>query len=709
MSSIEEKIIELVKENPGAFYNAKGTAKQLGLNKDEVEKCFKNLVAKNIMFAVDDTRFGYMSENHFVKPLLTTKNGLKYIELDGNERLYIDKDDLNGAFNFDEVIVLKSGNMGRVLKIIKRTNPNIVCEIENVNGVKKLRAFNIPNNVTFSISRDTIKDFVEGDRIIIKVDNINKDDSFDAEVVKYLGHKDDPNSDIKAIAASRDFEFEFNDEVLEEIKNIPTEVSEDEIKDRLDLRDECIFTIDGKDTKDIDDAISLVRLPNGNFELGVHIANVSHYVKKGSAIFEDAYNRGTSVYLLNSVIPMLHHKLSNGICSLNPNEDRLARSCIMEIDLNGEVVNYKICPTVINSKKKMDYDSVNLILENDTIPEGYEDFVDNLKDMQELSNILTKKRKNNGALDFASNEIKINVDDNGKTLGFNLCHQNSAEHLIENFMIIANETVANHITWLDLPCVYRVHDCPLDQVLDSTVTFISDLGYRINKIKDATNPKLIQQLLKKLSEYEEYPILSNLVLKSMRRAYYATENIGHFGLASNNYTHFTSPIRRFPDLMVHTLLDKYDNIYNKGYNDKKLSEYLDGLESRLKEGCKHASYKERQADLAEDDSNKYAMLKYMEKCIGKPFEGTITEITSKGIKVKTDDQITGKVKIYDIYGDDFVFKREKYILYGKNTGQQYRIGNKVLLTAKSVDMGDREIYFMLDCNLTKDYIKVKKR
>ena len=497
--------------------------------------------------------------------------------------------------------------------------------------------------------------------------------------------------------------------MLEEIKNIPTEVSEEEIKDRIDLRNECIFTIDGKDTKDIDDAISLVKLPNGNFELGVHIANVSHYVKKGSAIFEDAYNRGTSVYLLNYVIPMLHHKLSNGICSLNPNEDRLARSCIMEIDKNGEVVNYKICPTVINSKKKMDYDSVNSILENNIIPEGYEEFVGTLKNMQELSNILTIKRNKNGSLDFASNEIKIDIDENGKTLGFNLCQHRSAEHLIENFMIIANETVATHITWLNLPCVYRVHDCPIDQVLNSTVTFISNLGYRINKVRDAENPKLIQQLLKKLSEYEEYPILSNLVLRSMKRAYYTTENIGHFGLASNNYTHFTSPIRRFPDLMVHTLLDKYDNIYNENYNEEKLREYLQCLEARLKEGCNHSSYKERQADLAEDDSNKFAMLKYMEEHIGKPFEGTIIEITEKYIKVKTDNEIIGKVKLYDIDGDDFIFRRDKYRLYGKNTGQQYRIGNKVLVTAQRVDKSEKEIYFILNCNLTKDYVIVKKK
>lgn len=709
MSSIEEKIIAVLEENPNTFCSVKETAKRLCLNKEDVNQSFNNLLKDNKIFKVDETKYGYMSENHFRKTLLTTKSGLKYIELDGNERLYIDIDKLNGAFNFDEVIVVKEGDKGKVLNIVKRANPNVVCEIENVNGVKKLHAFNIPNNVTFSISHNKIKDFVDGDRIIIKVDNINQSGSFDADFVKYLGHKDDPNSDINAIAASRDFEVEFSDEVLKEIEKIPTEVSEDEIKGTLDLRGECIFTIDGKDTKDIDDAISLVKLPNGNFKLGVHIANVSHYVKKGSAIFEDAYNRGTSVYLLNYVIPMLHHKLSNGICSLNPNEDRLARSCIMEIDKNGEVVNYKICLTTINSKKKMDYDSVNLILENDTIPEGYEEFVDTLKNMQELSNILTAKRKRNGALEFASNEIKINVDESGKTTGFTLCHQNSAEHLIENFMIIANETVANHITWLNLPCVYRVHDCPLDQVLNSTVTFISNLGYRINKVKNSENPKLIQQLLKKLSEYEEYPILSNLILRSMKRAYYTTENIGHFGLASTAYTHFTSPIRRFPDLMVHTLLDNYDNMYSESYSGEKLNDYLQNLETRLKEGCRHSSYKERQADLAEDDSNKYAMLEYMEEYIGKPFEGTIIEITEKWIKIKTDNEIVGKVKLYDIDGDNFIFKREKCRLYGKNTGQQYRIGNKVLLTAKKIDKCDKEIYFILNGNLTKDYVKVKKK
>lgn len=709
MCNVEEKIVSMLKENPNAFYSIKEITKKLSSNKEEIEKCISKLIEQKMIFKVDDTKYGYISENHFIRPLLTTKSGQKYIETNGSERLYINKNNLNGAFDFDEVIVLKEENEGKILKIIKRTNPNIVCEIENINGIKKLHAFNIPESTTFSISKNQLKNFVDGDRIIIKVDDINQDNSYNAEFVKYLGHKNDPNSDIKVIAASRDFEFEFNDDVLEEIKNIPTEVNEDEIKDRLDLRNECIFTIDGINTKDIDDAISLEKLPNGNYILGVHIANVSHYVKKGSAIFEDAYNRGTSVYLLNYVIPMLHHKLSNGICSLNPNEDRLTKSCIMELDHNGNVINYKICPSVINSKKKMNYDSVNMILENDIIPEGYENFVDTLKNMQELSNILSAKRKENGALEFASNELKVDTDENGKALSFDLYHQASAERLIENFMIIANETVANHITWLNLPCVYRVHDCPLDQVLDSTVSFISNLGYRINKVKNSESPKLVQQLLTKLSKYEEYPILSNLVLRSMQRAYYTTDNIGHFGLASDSYTHFTSPIRRFPDLMVHTLLDKYDKIYTEGYTDNDLNSYLEGLESRLKEGCKHSSYKERQADLAEDDSNKYAMLQYMEDYIGKSFEGIILEISEKNLRVKTDNQIIGKVKLYDIDGDKFTFNHEKCRLYGKNTGQQYRIGNKVLLTAKKVDKCDKEIYFTLNENLSKDYVKIKKK
>lgn len=710
MNEVELKVLEIFKNDPNTFYSVEKLTSILSIDNTIIHNCIDKLINEKKIFINDKNKLQYVSENIFIKTLQTTASGNKYIELDNNGRLYIDKENLNGALGFDEVVVLKEENKGTVIKIISRKNPNIVCEIENVYGINHLQAFNVAENISFNVTYEQIKDYVDGDRILIKVSNVNNDGDFDAEIVKYLGHKDDPNSDIKLIAANHDFEVEFSDEVLEEVKNIPTEVKPEEIEGRLDLRDKLIFTIDGKDTKDIDDAISIEKLDNGNYLLGVHIANVSHYVKKGSAIFEDAYNRGTSVYLLNSVIPMLHHKLSNGICSLNPLEDRLAKSCIMEIDNTGDVVDYKICNSVINSKKKMNYDDVNTILkdreddEEQIIPEGYEEFVSSLEMMKELSNILTSKRNNNGALEFASDEVKARVDESGKATEFVLCQQNIGEHLIENFMIIANETVASHISWLNLPCVYRVHDCPFDKVLDSTINLISDLGFKINHIKDVNNPKLVQTILKKLSNYEEYPILSNLLLKSMKRAYYTTKNIGHFGLATEMYTHFTSPIRRFPDLMVHTLLDKYENIYNEDIN---LNVYLNNLEKRLEEACKHSSYKERQADLAAGESNRYAMLECMEKYVGESFEGYILDMSPKGIKVRTENQISGIVKLPDVLNDTFTYNEYKHRLYGKNTSQQYRIGNKVLLTVKKIDKCKKEIYFYLEENLNKNYAKTK--
>ncbi len=704
MNEVTIKVLEIFENNPNTFYSAENLAHILSIDNTIIHNCINDLINEKKIFINNEDKLQYVSNNIFIKTLQTTKGGNNYIELEDDEKLYIDKEKLNGAFSFDEVVVLKEEDKGKVIKIISRKNPNVVCEIENIYGIKHLQAFNVPRNISFNVIHEQLNDYVDGDRVLIKVSNVNHDGIFDAEVVKYLGHKDDPNSDIKVIAANHDFEFEFSDEVLKEIEKIPTEVKPEEIKDRLDLRDKLIFTIDGKDTKDIDDAISIEKLDNGNYLLGVHIANVSYYVKRGSAIFEDAYNRGTSVYLLNSVIPMLHHKLSNGICSLNPLEDRLAKSCIMEINNLGEVVNYKICNSVINSKKKMNYDDVNSILEDKIIPAGYEDFVNSLQVMEELSNILTIKRNNEGALEFASDEVKAHLDENGKATEFILSEQKSGEHLIENFMIIANETVASHISWLNLPCVYRVHACPIDKVLDSTINFISELGFKISNIKNSNSPKLVQTILKKLSNYEEYPILSNLLLRSMKRAYYTTKNIGHFGLATDMYTHFTSPIRRFPDLMVHTLLDKYDNIYNEDIN---LNEYLNKLEKVLEAACKHSSYKERQADLAESESNKYAMLECMEKYVGESFEGVILDIGAKGVKVKTENQISGIVKLFDVLNDTFTYNDYKHRLYGKNTNQQYRIGNKVLLTVKKIDKCKKEIYFYLEDNLSKNNTKKK--
>lgn len=710
-----DKILEFFKSTKHEFHSIDELKCRFVLDNNELDKYLSKLELKGLVYKNEQGKYSCVPENYITGQLQTTSKGNKYIELENGIRINISKQNLNGALNFDTVMIEKgSWNKdsfdGKVVKILKRENPNIVCEVRNVNGIKNLVAFNISSDTKFNIDKETFQNLVDGDRIVIQLSKECNNGMFDAKFLKHLCHKDDPDRDIKTIAINNDFDIEFSKETLKEVEKIPTCISNKDIENHLELRDKMIFTIDSDHTKDIDDAISLDVLPNGNYELGVHIAHVSHYVKKGSAIFEDAYNRGTSAYLLDYVIPMIHHKLSNGICSLNEGEDRLTRSCIMEIDKYGNVVNYKICKSIINSKKKMTYDAVNEILEKDIVPEGYEKFADKLKQMGQLSNILTNMRNNNGALAFASSELRTELNEQGKATEFKLEEQRSAEKLIENFMVIANETVATHVNYLNLPFIYRVHACPTEKVLNKTIDFISELGYRLSSVKNASNPKLVQAILNQLSKHEEFPILSNLLLRSMKRAKYDTINIGHFGLASNIYTHFTSPIRRFPDLMVHTLLDEYDKIYdNKNFNQESLQKYLIDLEQFLTEACKHSSYKERQADLAEEESNKFKMLEYMEQYVGQSFEGIIMMIDGKGVTVKTDNLITGKIKFEDIKGDAFNFRPEKSRVMGKNTKKQYRIGNRVSITVKRVAREDKEIYFYLDENLSRGENKVKQK
>lgn len=697
---MEKEILDFFKSTKEYFHSLNKLCDRFNLNEEDLVKYLNEMELNGIIYKNEDNEYSYMPKNYIVAEILSTKKNNMFIELDSGKRLFIDKENVNGALPFDTVVVEIGEDKGSVKNILNRKNPNVVCEIRNFHGVKNLVAYNIPTNMKLSICKNEIENFVEGDRIVVKVEGKNENGSYNTTLVKHLCHKDDPDKDIKTIATSKDIDIDFSEEAIEEAKKTPKFVSEGEIKGRVDLRNTLIFTIDGPNTKDIDDAISLEILPNGNYKLGVHIAHVSNYVKMGTAMFKDAYSRGTSVYMLDSVIPMIHHLLSNGICSLNEGEDRLTRSCFMEIDKDGKVVDYSICKSVINSKKKMTYDDVNKILEENIIPEGYEQFADTIKNMGQLSNILTHKRATQGALEFANTELKIKLNEEGKATEFSLEMHGLAEKLIENFMISANETVAAYVFWQNLPFVYRDHACPSEKALNSKIEFINDLGYKINKVKDASNPKLVQIILNQLSKYDEFPILSTMMLESMKRAIYDSNNLGHFGLASDCYTHFTSPIRRFPDLMVHMLLDEYEKIYSKNYSESNLRKYLTEIEMFLKEACKHSSYKERQADAAEEEANKFKMMEYMEDYVGQEFEGIITMISEHEVKIKTDNFITGKVLIEDIGNDIYTFKPDKFKLVGQNTKEQFKIGHKVSLTVKEVCRNNKEIYFYINENLT---------
>jgi len=656
----------------------------------------KALEEEGIILEINDKYVKFPKDSNYILQKIKVDtlgyfylNGIKYI---------IHSDDLNGALNNDLCVITldKYQKMARVKKIIKRSRDLFICEIKN--SQPSIYGISCPYRII--VNDCHTKKLKEGTRIMVKLKNSLKDHDLQGDLVEILGHKDDKDIDLKTIALSRHFNLEFNDKVEEELTTVPTAVSSEEIKERLDLRDELIYTIDCDNTKDIDDAVSIKINENGNYIVGVHIADVAHYVKQGSALFDEAYDRGTSLYMIDSVIPMLPKKLSNGICSLNPNVDRLTKSCIMEFDANGKMLNYKIVSSVINSKKKMRYSDVNRILENKDIVETYEPFVDNLILLNKFNKILNNKKNIRGYINFFSTELRIEVNENGFPIEFNIHEQRTAEGIIENLMILSNETVANHYSWL--PFIYRVHDLPNDEKLREILDFLRVLGIKIQYIKNFSNPKTIQQLLKQLSELSEFPIISKHILRGMKKACYEIDNIGHFGLALDNYTHFTSPIRRLPDLLVHMLIDKYENC--KEFNGKEIEE----LEQYLSKACRHASFKEREADAAEREADAMKMAEYMEKHIGDYFNGKIIDICVSGITIETKNHIIGHAKFSDIKNDFYNFIPDKFIIIGKRTKNIYKIGDIIRVKTKNASKELRTIDFEIHEKIICDKVKVLK-
>ena len=662
--------------------------KKVNLDLETLVTILKSLEEKGIIMEVDNC-YQLLPNNYTVKEIKGLKNGYGVFYLN-NERYTIHQLDLNGALYNDLCLFVfdKITHRAKVKKILKRANDLLVVEVKD----DKLKVYG--NNLDYQVkvpSNET-KKTVEGNRLLVKINN--ECGNLEGHIVDIIGHKDDPDIDLKQIALSKSFALDFSLEAKQELENIPYEVKEDELNNRLDLRDKLIYTIDNDHTKDMDDAISIEINDKGNYILGVHIADVSHYVKYKSALFDEAFKRGNSLYMLNSVIPMLPKYLSNGICSLNPHVDRLTKSCIMEIDKNGNIIDYKIVNSVINSKKKMSYSKVNQILEKGIIPEDYLPFVDNLKLAEQLSNILSKKSFNRGYIDFQSNDLEVVLDEKNKPLEFIMPKQATAEKIIENFMLQANETVASNYCWY--PFIYRIHEMPDEEVLNEVFSFLKKIGCKIPYIKNYTNPKTIQGILKSLINDPNFKIISKFILMGMKKARYSEENTGHFALAYDKYTHFTSPIRRLCDLIVHYLIDMYDN---PNLSMEELSE----LETLLKEASIQASYKERKADEAEDEANMMKMAEYMESHIGEIFQGKITNITSSKVLVETNN-IVGTVRFSDIAGDFFIFNKDKFILVGKSSKRILKIGDAIKLKVLNASKEMRTIDFEI-CK--PSYVKTK--
>lgn len=646
-----------------------------------LEKALKELELEGKIYKNESDLYSIASDNYHIVELLPTVGRSKKFYI-GNKKYFIGASKLNGALDFDLVgVKINKDDSVTVIRTIKRNTGHVVCEmVTNKDG--ELIPKRIDDKLPIKIISKEKKSLVDGNLVKLKLSNEPIDGYFEAELVEVLGHRNDPDIDIRAIAASKDIPLDFSKEYIEKLKDIPSELREKDYEDRVDLRDERIFTIDCDSTKDIDDAVSIKLLDNGNLELSVHIADLTHYIKPNSIFFKEASLRNTSYYLNDYVIPMFHHKISNGICSLNPNVDRLATTIRMEIDSNGDVVNYDIFKSVINSKKKMKYSDVNKILEENTMVKGYENFETDLRLMQRLSKIIEETKVTNGYLEFLSNEIDIEYDEDRNPIKFNKAISRSAEKLIENFMIMANITYAEHLYWMNIPCVFRNHDEPDEEKLQKTVELLCEMGYEhLFKQDFRGSKKEIQILLDKIKKLDEGVILSNLVLRAMKRAKYNPENAGHYALALKIYGQFTSPIRRLGDYMNHAFLDHY-------FFDKKINNIKE-LEKELEERCENINRSEIIAESAEKMALELAMSKYMEKHLNKQFIAKIVSMDHKGIKIITEDNISGYIDLDEFY------KTNKL-----DTNYFGRIGDEILVTAYWIDRLRNRIYFNFNKNLT---------
>ncbi|MFA6753160.1 MAG: ribonuclease R [Bacilli bacterium] len=617
----------------------------------------------------------YTKTNFIFDKITIVKNGVGYV----NRDIYINNRSLKNAIDGDNVVVELIGkNEGKVLKILSHEKNYEVGRVIIIGNKKYIKLDDIKKkNILLSVNNNV--SVVEGHKVTVKIGSIVKENIYKADEIKIIGHINDPGIDILSKAAMFDIETVFPEEVIKEANSIPNKVLEQDLYNRKDLRNETIFTIDGDDAKDLDDAISIKILPNGNYLLGVHIADVGHYVKENSELDKEAYRRGTSCYLADRVIPQLPPILSNGICSLNENTDRLTKSCVMEFDQKGKLVNYELFDSVINSKKRMTYKKVNDSLENKNFDYSYEPFMQDLKRMQKLSNILRTKREKNGCINFDSKEMKIIVDENGKAIDVIKKERIESENLIEDFMIVANITVATHINYMDLPFVYRIHGEPDIEKLEDFFAFVRLMKEKISKIPKNMHPKVIRTILEELKNSPNYEIYSNLLLRCMQKAVYDVNNIGHFGLSLENYTHFTSPIRRYPDLLVHRLLDKYNKenfIYNKEKNDSLLK--------YLTIASKHSSVKEQNADKCEREVNKMKSAEYMENHIGEKFTGKITGVNEFGFYVDIYNGIEGLVKLIDL--NNAFFDKKTYTIYTND--RNYKIGDIIDVI---VDSSNKEV------------------
>lgn len=665
-------------------------------DRDELLEVLDELIAEGKIGISKKGKYGRPSENILVGKYEGNARGFGFVTVEGEEEdIFIPESNVGSALDGDIVqIAIRASKTGKrregeVINVVEHA----ITEVVGLYQKNRNFGFVIPDNT--KVSRDIFipieksKGAVSGHKVVVRItDYGSKNKKPEGVVTEIIGHINDPGTDIMSIIKGLEIPIEFPEEVMKQTERIPDEVDGHDIAGRLDLRDVKMVTIDGEDAKDLDDAISLTR-EGDKYILGVHIADVSHYVTEKSSLDKEAVKRGTSVYLVDRVIPMLPHKLSNGICSLNAGVDRLALSVIMEIDSKGNVIGHKIAETVVNINKRMDYTTVNKILEfndEEAVNDNLE-FADMFREMNELALILREKRHKRGSIDFDFPETKIILDKKGHPIEIKPYERNLATKLIEDFMLIANETVAEDYFWQELPFVYRTHDNPDSEKMHKLGLFINNFGYAI-KGEQEIHPKELQKLLEKIAGTDEETLISRLTLRSMKQAKYTTQSTGHFGLATKYYCHFTSPIRRYPDLQIHRIIK--ENLHG-GMSEKRIRHYA----AILPEIAEQSSKMERRADEAERETDKVKKVEYMSEHIGEVFEGVVSSITNWGMYVELPNTIEGMIRLNDMLDDYYYYDEDNYELVGNETGRRFKLGETVKVSVVRTDKLQRQIDFKL--------------
>ena len=696
----KEMLVQLVHDKTYVPMKLKELAMLLSVPKeqrDELKEVLDILIAEGKIGISKKGKYGKAEEFALAGTFSGHAKGFGVVTIEGREQdVFIPADKTKGAMDGDKVQIVIEGEArgkraeGAVLRILEHANKTVIGFYQK----NKNFGFVLPDNQKLGqdifIPQGKDMGAFTGHKVIVRITDFGDDRKKPEGVItEILGHVNDPGVDILSIIKAYGLPEGFPDDVMVQVAGIPDEVEEEEKKNRLDLRHLQTVTIDGEDAKDLDDAISISKENDDHYTLGVHIADVSHYVTENSPLDKEALKRGTSVYLVDRVIPMLPHKLSNGICSLNAGTDRLALSCLMEIDGKGNVIGHRIAETLIQVDRRMTYTAVNAIVtdRDPDVMEEYRDFVPMFDLMKELADILRERRKKRGSIDFDFPESKIILDEKGRPVDIKPYERNAATKIIEDFMLMANETIAEDYFWQELPFLYRTHDYPDPEKMKRLGTFINNFGYTIRTQNGEVHPKELQKLLDKIEGTPEEALISRLTLRSMKQAKYTTVCTGHFGLAANYYAHFTSPIRRYPDLQIHRIIK--ENL-RRGLSDRRFAHY----DSILPEVAVQCSSMERRADEAERETDKLKKCEYMSKRIGKEYDGVISGVTNWGLYVELPNTVEGLIRVNDLTGDYFVFDEEHMELVGEMTRKSYKLGQKIRVQVADTDKLTRTIDFI---------------